>query len=251
VRLVPRHEGEGGLGLGDLGGTDQEGQATLGAEQGGGGGQDPIKLLYGAEGDYVEGCGREGFGAGGLYIDVRQCKGPGDFAEESGLLVTRFNQREGNVRGPEFDGEAGESGAGADVGEGDAAAGRWSMVAGCGWWAVGCRVRRRTISFAPTDLGHFCLLTHSLRCGLQSAAALRLGAFSIQSFFLRNCVGYHNRAALGGMAPSASFRAGCVRPHAIREEMAGGEEGFAEVAGDDFFGVADRGEVDMGVPVEK
>jgi hypothetical protein len=31
--------------------------------------------------------------------------------------------------------------------------------------------------------------------------------------------------------------------------MAGGEEGFAEVAGDDFFFVADRGEVDAGIPV--
>jgi hypothetical protein len=30
--------------------------------------------------------------------------------------------------------------------------------------------------------------------------------------------------------------------------MAGGEEGFAEVAGDDFFTVANGGEVDAGVP---
>ena len=33
--------------------------------------------------------------------------------------------------------------------------------------------------------------------------------------------------------------------------MAGGEEAFAEVAGDDVFGVADGGEVDAGVPAEK
>jgi hypothetical protein len=33
--------------------------------------------------------------------------------------------------------------------------------------------------------------------------------------------------------------------------MAGGEEGFAEVAGDDFFYVADSGEVDAGVPAEE
>jgi hypothetical protein len=33
--------------------------------------------------------------------------------------------------------------------------------------------------------------------------------------------------------------------------VAGGEEGFAEVAGDDFFFAADRCEVDAGVPVEK
>ena len=33
--------------------------------------------------------------------------------------------------------------------------------------------------------------------------------------------------------------------------MTGGEEAFAEVAGDDFFGVADGGEVDAGVPAEE
>ena len=33
-----------------------------------------------------------------------------------------------------------------------------------------------------------------------------------------------------------------------REQVSGGEETLAEVAGDDFFFVADRGEVDAGVP---
>jgi len=37
----------------------------------------------------------------------------------------------------------------------------------------------------------------------------------------------------------------------LREEVAGGEEGFAEVAGDDFFWIADGGEVDAGIPAEK
>jgi hypothetical protein len=37
----------------------------------------------------------------------------------------------------------------------------------------------------------------------------------------------------------------------IGEEVAGGEEGFAEVAGDYFFGIADGGEVDSRVPVEE
>jgi hypothetical protein len=37
----------------------------------------------------------------------------------------------------------------------------------------------------------------------------------------------------------------------LGEEVAGGEEGFAEVAGHDFFRIADGGEVDAGVPVEK
>ena len=32
------------------------------------------------------------------------------------------------------------------------------------------------------------------------------------------------------------------------EQVLGGEQALAEVAGDDFFFVADRGEVDAGVP---
>jgi hypothetical protein len=35
------------------------------------------------------------------------------------------------------------------------------------------------------------------------------------------------------------------------EEVAGGEEGLAEVAGDYFFGIADGGEIDAGIPAEK
>jgi hypothetical protein len=37
----------------------------------------------------------------------------------------------------------------------------------------------------------------------------------------------------------------------IGEQVTGGEEALAEVAGDDFFGVTDGGEVDAGVPAEK
>jgi hypothetical protein len=33
--------------------------------------------------------------------------------------------------------------------------------------------------------------------------------------------------------------------------MAGGEQAFAEVAGDDILGVADGGQVDAGVPAEE
>jgi len=37
----------------------------------------------------------------------------------------------------------------------------------------------------------------------------------------------------------------------IGKQMAGGEEGFAEVAGDDFLGVTDGGEIDAGVLAEE
>ena len=72
-------------------------------------------MLDGAEGDDVVSRPGESFGAGCLYIDVRQCKGAGDFAEEGGLFVIGFDQGDRDMRSPELDGEAGESGAGADV----------------------------------------------------------------------------------------------------------------------------------------
>jgi len=103
------------MGLRFLGGADQKGQASGWLDQGGGGGEDGFETFDGAEGDYVVASG-EGFGAGILYIDVRQCKSAGDFFQERGFLVIGFDQGEGDVRSPEFDGEAGEAGAAADVG---------------------------------------------------------------------------------------------------------------------------------------
>jgi hypothetical protein len=73
-------------------------------------------VLNGAEGDYIKVLAGQGFGADVLYIDVRQCKSAGDFAEERRFLVIGLDQSEGDVRGPEFDGNARESGAGAEVG---------------------------------------------------------------------------------------------------------------------------------------
>ena len=137
-------------------------------------------MLDGAEGDYVEGLS-DGFGASVLYIDVRQCKSAGDFAEEGGFLVIGFDESEGEVGGPEFYRNAGESGAGAEVGE--AGEGRLSLVVG--------RVKI-----------------------------------------------FHHRGHRGHRVNTG-------------EQVAGGEEGFAEVAGDYFFWVADGGEVDAGVPAEE
>ena len=116
-RVGPREVGERGAGLVLLSGADQESEAAGRGDQGCGGGKDGVEALDGAEGDQVESC-RYGFGAGVLYIDIRQCKGAGDFAEEGGLLVVGLDEGEGYLRGPEFDREAGESGAGAQVGEG-------------------------------------------------------------------------------------------------------------------------------------
>jgi hypothetical protein len=60
---------------------------------------------------------KEFLGAGGEYIDVRQCKGADDLAEEGGFLLVGLDQGEGDVWRPELDGDAGESCAGAEVGQ--------------------------------------------------------------------------------------------------------------------------------------
>ena len=110
--------GEAHLCLSLLGGADQESQAPTGGDQGGSNGQDGFEALDGAESDYVERSASQSFGAGVLYIDVRQCKGASDFAKEGCLLVIGFDQSRRDMRSPEFNRKAGKSGAGAEVGDG-------------------------------------------------------------------------------------------------------------------------------------
>src|SRR6266849_3718098 len=92
-----------------------------------------METLYGSEG-YEVGVGAEtgghDFGSVGEYIDVGQCKCAGYFAEEGGLLVIRFDQREVDVGSPELQGKGGESGAGADVEDVRSAvvSGQWLVV---------------------------------------------------------------------------------------------------------------------------
>ena len=76
-RIVPSEVGEGRAGRFELGGGDEEGQAALGGQERCGYREDSREAFYGTEGYYVEGGWGEGFGAGVLYIDVRQCKGAG------------------------------------------------------------------------------------------------------------------------------------------------------------------------------
>src|SRR5258708_29796564 len=106
-----------GLRLILLSGANQERQAARWSDQGCGGGEDGCEVFDGAEGYYVE-SSRYGFGAGVLYIDVCQCKRSGNFAEEGSFLLVGFDQGEGDMWGPEVDGEARESCAGADIREG-------------------------------------------------------------------------------------------------------------------------------------
>src|SRR5260370_33092288 len=113
---VEREMGKGRTGGVKLGGGDQEGEGTGGREQSLCGSEDVGEALDGAESHDIEGSQGEGFGADVLYIDVRQCKGAGDFAEEGGFLLVGFDQREGDLRSPEFYGDAGEASTGAHVG---------------------------------------------------------------------------------------------------------------------------------------
>lgn len=102
----------------ELRGADEKGQTPAGGYERGRCGEDRREALNGAQGDQVEPDPGEVFGARALYIDVRQCKDPGDFAEEGGFLVIGFDQGERDLRSPELEGETGESRAGADVGDG-------------------------------------------------------------------------------------------------------------------------------------
>ena len=103
--------GQDGLRLCHLIGADEESQAAMRLQQGGSSGQDLFEAFHCAKRYQVEARGWKGFGAGRLYIDVRQYKGAGDFAQEGCLLVIGLDQREGDLRRPELDWNAGETGA--------------------------------------------------------------------------------------------------------------------------------------------
>jgi len=116
-RRIPSEDREGGTGWFQLGGGDQEGQAAGGGQEFGGCGENFWQAFDSSEGYYVEGGWGDGLGTGALYIDVRQCKGAGYFAEEGCLLVVGFDQSEGDVWGPDFYRDAWEAGTGAQVGD--------------------------------------------------------------------------------------------------------------------------------------
>lgn len=149
-----------------LGVANEEYEAASGGEEAGSGGESGFEALDGAESDH----GRlfwKVFGAGGEYIDVRQCKGADDFAEEGGLFLVGFDEGNAEMRRPDLDRKAREAGAGAQVDQ---------------------------VRNIPT-------LSHRTRRGWGT-----------------------------------------------RRDA--GEEGFSEVAGDDFLGVADASEVNPGIPAE-
>ena len=180
--LLQSEVGEGGTGGVELGVGDQEGKAAGGDKEACGDREDFGEALDGAQGDDIE-CLSDIFGAGVLYIDICQCNRAGDFAEEGGLLMVGFDEREGDVRSPEFYRNSGEAGAGTEVG-----------YSSSGFRASG------------------------------------FGNGNVKIFYHRGHRGRHR---------------------VEREEMACGEEGFAKMASDNFFGIADGGEVDAGIPAKE
>ena len=108
----------------DLGLADEEGQATMRGEEGGGDGKNFVKALDGAQGHERGGSRREVLGAAGEYIDVCQCKRPDGFAKEGGFFVVGFDQGDLRVRRPDFHGQPREAGAGAEI-YGQRRMGRW------------------------------------------------------------------------------------------------------------------------------
>ena len=102
------------MGKVELGAADEECEAASRGEEASGSGKCRLEALDGAEGDNISLAG-EVLGAGGEYIDVCQCKSADGFSQEYSFLLAGFNQGEVEVRRPDFDGQAGEAGAGAEV----------------------------------------------------------------------------------------------------------------------------------------
>jgi hypothetical protein len=108
-----REELKGAVGLGL---ADEEGEAASGGEEAGGDGESGFEAFDSTQGDD---CGLRGevLGAGGEYIDIRQCKGADGFAEEGGLFLVGFDEGGVEMRCPDLDRKARESGAGTEVDE--------------------------------------------------------------------------------------------------------------------------------------
>ena len=190
----------------------------MGGQEGGGQGESAVEIFYRTERDHVGfgefGAGGESFGALGKYIDVRQCKCAGYFAQESRFLVIRFDECKVDVGRPDFEGESGESGSGAEVED-----------------ASERRAASPDLRATPNLLGRGEFVGEVGVPSACSGQALRLLC--------------HLRALREDVAPLSM-----TERRETREEAARHEEGLAEVAGYNFFRVPDGGQIDAGVPAQ-
>ena len=119
-----------GLGVGDadsIGPCGEDGQRASGTNPGRCSGERGGHVVYGAEGDDVEGAGfGHGFDPGGPDFGL-EAQGPNDLAEEGGFFVLGFGEGDLQVWEEKLDGEAGEAGSAAEVQQG-CGRGRWGAV---------------------------------------------------------------------------------------------------------------------------
>ena len=85
-------------------------------DEAGSDGEDPVEALDGAQSDRRGSVGKV-FSASGRHIDIGQCKGADDFAQESHFLLLGFKESGLEVGRGEVNGESGEAWTGADVEE--------------------------------------------------------------------------------------------------------------------------------------
>ncbi len=78
----------------ELSSADEQGKAACWRDQASGYGEAGFEAFDGAECHDVKPSTDEGFGASIQYIDVHQCKGAGEFAEEDRFLMIGFNERQ-------------------------------------------------------------------------------------------------------------------------------------------------------------
>jgi len=130
-RFFPVEAGQEIVGARDLGLADEKGETALWGQEGCGREQDMVEALDGTQGHEGGGGRREVFGAAGEYIDVRQCKCADGFAQEGYFFVVRFDQGDPRVRRPDFHGQAGEAGTGAEIDYQRSRGGWEHFVRGC------------------------------------------------------------------------------------------------------------------------
>lgn len=106
-------QGQGALGLGF---ANQQGQAASGSDEAGGSEQGLFEVLDRAHGDQGRSLG-ERFGADVEDGEAGEVEGASDFAQEGGFFAVALDEGELEAGRPVLDGQAGESGAAAEIEE--------------------------------------------------------------------------------------------------------------------------------------
>src|SRR5262249_31150541 len=98
--------------------ADEESQPPAGSHQASGDGQNEVEAFHSSHGDDVGASSPEVLCARVEYIDICQCKGSADFAQEGRLFLVRFDERDMKFGYPDLNGQAWKASTRADVDEG-------------------------------------------------------------------------------------------------------------------------------------